>query len=556
MKKLTLTFTVIALALLVNCLYSEACTNVIVTKGASADGSVMVSYAADSHQLYGELYFHPAADYPAGTMMDVYNWDSGKFGGRIPQALHTYQTVGNMNEHQLIICETTFGGREELANPDAVVGYGTLIYETLRRARTAREAVKVIDGLMQDFGYVDEGETFSIADKDECWVMELVGKGPGRKGGVWVARRVPDGYICVHANQSRITTFPLDDPENCLYSSDVISFAREMGYFSGKDEDFSFRDAYCPLKWDGLRGCESRTWAAFRLLGGKNFDADRYFDFASGHNPSNSMPLFIKPDHKISLKEVADVMRDHYEGTPLDTRNDIGAGQFGLPNRWRPIGFSLDGTEYEFERPIATQQTGFWYVCQSRSWLPDEIGGLCWFGVDDAATSALTPIYTTVKHVPACFAEGNGNMTTYSETAAFWLFTRVAHFAYLFYDRTEPYIRGFADKYETENLELVKDVDALALKMIASGNSNQARELVTRWCDERSQFLFDSWKALDRFLLTKFMDGNVKKQNEDGSFMDNGSGKGIPEMPEWPKHKESWLRSIVKEHGDIMKSGN
>lgn len=556
MKKLALILSALALLLPAGYREVEACTNVIVTKGASADGSVMVSYAVDSHQLYGELYFHPAADYAQGAMLDVYNWDSGKFSGTIPQVPHTYQTVGNMNERQLIICETTFGGREELANPLAVVGYGSLIYVTLQRAGTAREAIRVIDAMLQEFGYIDEGETFSIADKDECWIMELIGKGPGRKGGVWVARRVPDGMICAHANQSRITTFPLNDPENCLYSPDVISFAREMGYFSGKDEDFSFREAYCPLNWDGLRGCESRTWAAFRLLGGRNFDADKYFDFASGHNPSNNMPLFVKPDHKLTLKEVADVMRDHYEGTPLDTRNDLGAGDYGLPNRWRPISFTLDGTDYEFERPIATQQTGFWYVCQARPQLPDEFGGICWFGVDDAATSALTPIYTTVSHAPACFAQGNGNMTTYSETSAFWLFTRVAHFAYLFYDRTEPFIRGFADRYELENLDLIKEVDALARDMIASGNANQVREMLTRWCDERSQYLFDSWKTMERFLLVKFMDGNVKKQNEDGSFMDNGAGVGIPEMPEWPKHKESWLRAIVAQRGDSMKSGN
>lgn len=534
-----------------------ACTNVIVTKGASADGSVMVSYAVDSHQLYGELYYHPAADWPAGSMLDIYNWDSGFYGGQIPQAAHTYQTVGNMNEHQLIICETTFGGREELANPKAVAGYGTLIYVTLQRARSAREAIKVIDGLLQNYGYMDEGETFSIADKEECWIMELVGKGEGRKGGVWVARRVPDGCICVHANQSRITTFPLDDPENCLYSPDVISFAREKGWFSGKDEEFSFREAYCPLAWDGLRGCESRTWAALRLLCGKGFDADRYRDFAMGfdQNPASSMPLFVEPDHKIGLKELADVMRDHYEGTPMDMRDNVAAGPFRLPYRWRPIAFEVDGKDYEFERPIATQQTGFWYVCQSRSWLPDEIGGLCWFGVDDAATSALTPFYTTVKSVPECFAEGNGNMMTYSSTSAYWLFTKVTHFAYLFYDRVAPVIRQQADRYENENLELVKEVDARALKMLESGNVNQAKEMLTRWCDARSKYLFDSWTSLGEFLLVKYMDGNVKKQNEDGSFMDNGSGSGIPAMPEWPKYREEWLRSVVRDCGNAVCAG-
>ncbi|MBQ0122176.1 MAG: C69 family dipeptidase [Bacteroidales bacterium] len=533
---------------------TDACTNVIVTKGASADGSCLVSYAADSHQLYGELYYKPAADWPEGAMLDIYNWDSGLFGGRIPQVRHTYQTVGNMNEHQLIICETTFGGREELANPEAVVGYGSLIYVTLQRAKTAREAIRTIDFLMQNWGYTDEGETFSIADKDECWIMEFVGKGKGRKGGVWVARRVPDGMICAHANCSRITTFPLDDPENCLYSPDVISFAREMGYFDGKDEEFSFRDAYSPLKWDSMRGCESRTWAAFRKLGGKNFDAERYEGFATGHNPEiGEMPLFIKPERKLTVKDIADIMRDHYEGTVLDMREDVGAGAFRAPYRWRPMGFEVDSVSYEFERPIATQQTGFWYVCQSRGWLPDEIGGICWFGVDDAATSALTPIYTTVKKVPECFAEGNGNMMTYSPTSAFWLFNRVTHFAYLFYDRVEPELRKAVDEYENENISLVEETDRLALDMMKAGNGGQVRTLLTEWCCQRSQYLFDTWTTMGEYLLVKYMDGNVKKQNEDGSFTDNGSGAFIPEMPSWPKYRERWLRALVGDHGTVMR---
>ena len=533
---------------------ADACTNIIVTKGASEDGSCLVSYAADSHQLYGELYFKKAADWPQGSMMDVYNWDSGRYGGQIPQVTHTYQTVGNMNEHQLIICETTFGGREELANPKATVGYGALIYITLQRAKTAREAISVIDRMLQGWGYSDEGETFSIADKDECWIMELVGKGEGRTGGVWVARKVPDGMICAHANCSRITTFPLDDPENCLYSKDVISFAREMGYFDGPDEQFSFRDAYSPLHWDSLRGCESRTWAIYRKLGGANFDADKYIDFAMGYKPEiGQMPLFIKPERKLSVKDVADMMRDHYEDTPMDIREDIGAGPFRCPYRWRPISFEVDSVAYEFERPIATQQTGFWYVCQSRGWLPDEIGGVCWFGVDDAATSALTPIYTTIKEVPHCFAEGNGHMTEYSPTSAFWLFNRVTHFAYLFYDRCEGEMRKFIDNYENENLQLVEEIDRSAQEMLKAGNAPQARELLTRWCSARSQYLFDSWTKMGEYLLVKYMDGNVKVQNEDGSFTDNGEGAFIPKMPVWPKYRDRWLRALVEDHGDSMR---
>ena len=530
---------------------ADACTNVIVTKGASADGSCMVTYAADSHQLFGELYFRPAADHPAGAMLDIYDWDSGFYRGKIAQVPHTWQTVGNMNEHQLIIMETTFGGRPDLENKDGIMDYGSLIYVTLQRARTAREAIRIMDELVQTYGYCSEGESFSIADKEECWIFEIVGKGE-QKGAVWVAVRIPDGYISGHANQSRIHHFPLNDPENCLYAPDVISFAREKGFFTGSDVEFSFCDAYCPADWGGLRGCEARVWSAFRLLGGNGFDADRYIDFASGENPANKMPLYIKPERKVTVKALADVMRDHYEGTPFDFSEDAGAGPSRLPYRWRPMSFEIDGKEYLFERSIATQQTGFWYLGQARGWLPDEVGGLLWFGVDDAATSALTPIYTNVSAVPECFREGNGSMLEYSPTSAFWLFNRVAHFAYLFYDRAQPEIRAAADRYENENLELVAQVDARALKMLQGGNRRQAIAMLTAFCERRSQELFDRWTDLGNYLLVKYMDGNVKRQNEDGSFQDNGSGKNIPESPMHPKFRERWLRSVVNDHGKVM----
>ncbi len=530
---------------------ADACTNIIVTKGASADGSCMVTYAADSHQLYGELYFRPAADWPAGAMLDIFDWDGGMYRGKIAQIPHTYQTVGNMNEHQLIIMETTFGGREGLENPGGIMDYGSLIYVTLQRARTAREAIRVIDGLVQTYGYPSEGESFSIVDKEECWIFEIVGKGE-EKGAVWVAVRIPDGCISGHANQSRIHHFALNDPENCLYSPDVISFARKKGFFNGKDEDFSFCDAYCPADWSGLRGCEARVWSAFRLLGGTRFDADKYLDFAKGENPANKMPLYIKPEKPVTVKALADVMRDHYEGTPLDFSEEPGAGVSRLPYRWRPMSFELDGKQYMFERAIATQQTGFWYLGQARSWLPDEVGGLLWFGVDDAATSALTPIYTCITSVPECFREGNGSMLEYSPTSAFWLFNRVAHFAYLFYDRAQPEIRRHIDAYECENLELVARNDARALKMLENGNRNQAVRMLTEFCAHRSQLLFNEWNDLSNYLLVKYMDGNVKRQNEDGSFRDNGSGKNIPESPLHPKFRERWLRAVVKEHGEVM----
>ena len=530
---------------------ADACTNVIITKGASADGSCMVTYAADSHQLYGELYFHPAANWPVGSKLDVYDWDSGYYRGKIAQVPHTFQTVGNMNEHQLIITETTFGGREGLSNKDGIIDYGSLIYITLQRARTAREAIRTIDELVQTYGYCSEGETFSIVDKDECWIFEIVGKGE-QKGAVWVAVRIPDGMISAHANQSRIHHFPLNDPENCLYAPDVISFAREKGFFNGKDEDFSFCDAYCPADWGALRGCEARVWSAFRLLGGSNFDDAKYLDFASGENPANKMPLCIRPEKKVSVKALADVMRDHYEGTAFDFSEEAGAGVSRVPYRWRPMSFELDGKEYMFERAIATQQTGFWYLGQARSWLPDEVGGVLWFGVDDAATSALTPIYTCISQVPECFREGNGSMLEYSPTSAFWLFNRVAQFSYLFYDRVAPEIRAAADCYENENVKLVAEQDAMALKMLEGGNRGQAVRMLTEFCARRSQTLFNTWNDLSNYLLVKYMDGNVKRQNEDGSFQDNGSGKPIPASPIHPKFRERWLRAVVKDHGDVM----
>ena len=530
---------------------ADACTNVIITKGASADGSCMVTYAADSHQLYGELYFHPAANWPVGSKLDVYDWDSGYYRGKIAQVPHTFQTVGNMNEHQLIIMETTFGGREGLSNKDGIIDYGSLIYITLQRARTAREAIRTIDELVQTYGYCSEGETFSIVDKDECWIFEIVGKGE-QKGAVWVAVRIPDGMISAHANQSRIHHFPLNDPENCLYTPDVISFAREKGFFNGKDEDFSFCDAYCPADWGALRGCEARVWSAFRLLGGSNFDDAKYLDFASGENPANKMPLCIRPEKKVSVKALADVMRDHYEGTAFDFSEEAGAGVSRVPYRWRPMSFELDGKEYMFERAIATQQTGFWYLGQARSWLPDEVGGVLWFGVDDAATSALTPIYTCISQVPECFREGNGSMLEYSPTSAFWLFNRVAQFSYLFYDRAEPEIRAAADCYENENVKLVAEQDAMALKMLEGGNRGQAVRMLTEFCARRSQTLFNTWNDLSNYPLVKYMDGNVKRQNEDGSFQDNGSGKPIPASPIHPKFRERWLRAVVKDHGDVM----
>ncbi len=521
---------------------AAACTNFIVTKGASTDGSIMVSYAADSHQLYGCLYKYTPSKHTS-AMMPIYEWDTGKYLGEIPQVKNTYATIGNMNEHSLIIAETTYGGRAELGDPNGIMDYGSLIYIALQRAKTAREAIKVIADLSAEYGYASSGESLSIADQNEAWIMEIIGKGKYGKGIVWVARRIPDGYVSAHANQARITTFPKNDPENCLYSPDVISFARERGYFDGSDDEFSFCDAYAPLNFGAMRGCESRVWAFFRTVAD---DMDKYVDFAMGYNPDNRMPLWVKPRTKVSPKTVFDCMRDHYEGTPMDMTTDIGAGGNHCPYRWRPMYFEVDGVEYCNERATATQQTGFWFVAQARPYLPDDMG-ILWFGVDDAATSCLTPIYCSSTDVPECLREGNGSMLKYSDTSAFWIFNRVTNFAYLNYDRVAPAIRKVVDEWENSKLEEVKQIDAV----YASSPKKRVKKL-TEYSVNTAQSLFDKWVELDRYLLVKFMDGNIKSEDENG-FIDNGNGRDIPDKIQQPGYSEKWKRAVAADNGKILR---
>ena len=549
MKKL---FTSLMLALAAVATPALACTNFIITRGASTDGSVMVTYAADSHQLYGALYKHnPAKKFQ--PLMSVYEWDTGKYLGDIAQAQTTYSTVGNMNEHSVIITETTFGGRGELRNPEGLIDYGSLIYITLQRAKTAREAIDIIVELTSTYGYYSSGESFSIADQNEAWIMELIGKGPGKKGIVWVARRIPDGYICAHANQARITTFPLNDPENCLYAEDVISLAREKGYFSGKDEEFSFADAYAPLDFSAMRGCEARVWSFFRKFA---TDMDRYYDFAMGHNPDNRMPLWVKPVRKISPKQVFDAMRDHYEGTQMDMTLDIGAGGHGLPYRWRPMNFEVDGKTYVNERAIATQQTAFWLCGQARK---DKVG-ILWFGMDDAATSCLTPIYCNTTAVPATMAEGNGSMLDYSDSSAFWIFNRVTNFAYVRYDLMSKDIRKVVDHWENAKLKEVEAIDA----QLAGLSEKALKKQTTEYSLATAQNLFDAWTRLDKYLLLKYIDGNVKSENADvlsyviegktshEHFLDNGNGRKIPGKIQQPGYSEKWKRAVAADNGRIL----
>ena len=555
MKKL---LTIALCAALISSISADACTNVIITRGASTDGSSIVSYAADSHVLYGELYFHPAAKWKAGAMLPITEWDTYRPTGQIPQVAQTFQTMGNMNQHQLIIAETTWGGREEQVNEDGVMDYGSLIYVTLQRARTAREAISTIVELANNCGYPSEGETFSIADTEEAWIMDLVGKGK-EKGIVWVARRVPDGYICAHANQCRITRFPLDDPQNCLYAPDVIDFARRQGWYEGKDEDFSFRDAYNPLDFSGARACDARAWSAFNILCDGTFTyeqngalvsapASDWLEYAMGHELSGEMPLFVKPSRKISAKDVADVMRDHFEGTPMDMRTDAGAGGNACPYRWRPMGFEVDGVSYVNERAIATQQTGFWFVAQARGFLPDEVGALLWFGTDDAATSYLTPCYVNSTKVPECLRVGNGDMLHYSPSSSFWLCNRVAQACYKMYNQMEPVVRAKADEFEKHQMfEAVPAMDAQLSALVAKGKTRKAIKAMTGYTVDTAQEQFEAWKALEELLLVKFIDGNVKAQEADGSFKHSKYHSGTPDGLTQPGYTEAWKRAAARE---------
>lgn len=573
---------------------AEACTNVIVTRGASADGSVLVSYAADSHTLYGELYYAPARDWKEGSTRKIFDWDSQRYLGEIEQVPHTYQRVGNMNEHQLLIAESTFGGRSELMDKKGSIDYGSMIYIALERCRTAREAIRLMTGLANEYGYYSSGESFTIADKNEVWVMEVIGKGTlmknGRnlnKGIVWVAVKVPDGYICAHANQSRISTFPLHDPENCLYSEDVIDFAREKGYFEGEDDEFSFCDAYAPLDFGAMRGCEARVWSAFNILSNGWFsfedengrlvtkDSYEFIDYAMGYDKSKRIPLFIQPAKKLTVKDIADVMRDHYEGTPMDMRHDIGAGGNALPYRWRPMEFQHEGKTFMNERAIATQQTGFWFVGQCRKDFPDVIGGILWFGTDDAATSYITPVYSNTTRIPECFRVGNGDILTYSKTSSFWMNNRVANSCYRMYDHMEPYVREKIDAFEKEQLRLVHENDNKALdlyraaaergmkKAAKKGDSYNPKEdtgntfasvkrLLTRYSVNTAQTQFRNWVELEQTLLVKFIDGNIKTQDEKGKFVHSEYTVHAPDHVEQPGYTDFWKEAVARFHGDVI----
>ncbi len=535
--------------LMLFCLVCEihifACTNLLVGKYASVDGSTMITYSADSYALFGELYHWPAQKYTNGEMLKVHEWDSGKYLGEIAQVGQTYNVVGNMNEFQVTIGETTFGGREELVDPNGIIDYGSLIYITLQRAKTAKEAIKIMTDLVTKYGYYSGGESFSIGDPNEIWVLEMIGKGKGNKGAVWVAVRIPDDCISAHANQARIQQFPLNDPENCIYSKDVISFAKEKGYYSGNDKDFSFAKAYNPLDFGGQRFCEARVWSFFNRY---NKDMAKYVTYAQGKT-QEPMPLYIKPDRKLSLADIQEMMRDHYEGTALDWTNDVGAGPFKSPYRWAPLTWKSDSEEYCNERPIATQQSGFVFTAQMRSWLPNPIGGVLWFGTDDADQTVFTPMYCSITEVPECYREGNGDLYTFSWTSSFWIQNWVSNMVYNKYEYMHPDLEKVQKELEGKFFAEQDMTEKEALELY-NKSPEQAVQFLTKYSDTQAQYAFDKWKKLGEFLVIKYMDGVVRKE-KDGEFIRNEHGK--PSSPQRVGYPADFYQRVVKETGDKYK---
>ncbi|MDI6779926.1 MAG: C69 family dipeptidase [Bacteroidota bacterium] len=533
MKKIQIIFFVIISLSIFNNVELPACTNLLITKGASADGSTMITFSADSYNFYGELYHFPAVKYHEGAMLDIYEWDTGKFLGRIKQARETYNVVGNMNEYQLSIGETTYGGLGELRNTKGIIDYGSLIYIALQRAKTAREAIKIMTDLVAEYGYYSEGESFSIADPNEVWIMELIGKGEGNKGALWVAVRIPDGYISAHANQARITTFPLNDPNNCLYAPDVISFAREKGYFNGKDSEFSFSDVYAPLDFGAIRFCEARVWSIFRRV---NSSMEKYISYIKCENLER-MPLYIKPDKKISVHDAMRLMRDHYEGTELDMTKGMAAGPYSMPYRWRPLTYEFEGQKYFNERPISTPQTGFSFIAQSRSWLPNEIGGVFWFGVDDTYMTVYMPMYASITKTPYNFSKGLGSLGQFTWESGFWVFNFVSNFAYPRYSLMVNDIITVQNELEGKFIARQETIEKTALALYKNSRG-EAIDYLTKYSSDAADLTFKRWKKLGEDLILKYMDGIVK----DEYFKPKNVG-----------YPDAFKKLIVQESGEKLK---
>ena len=534
-----------------------ACTNMLVGKKASVNGSTMISYNADSHTLYGELYFTPAADHAPGAMRKVIEWDTNKPLGEIPQPAHTYRVVGNVNEWQVTIAESTWGGRHNLSDENGIIDYGSLIYIALERSKTAREAIDVMTSLVSEYGYYSSGETFSIGDPNEIWVMDLTGKGTGNTGAVWVAQRIPDDCISAHANQARIHKFPqakkklnkkmnrYEVGDSCMFSADLIPFGRTLGY-EGSDADFDFSATFGDLDYSAFRGCDGRVWAFFnRYASGM----ERYFDFVDMVEGAEVLPLYVKPDRLLSHRDIQDALGDHFEGTPWDMTKDVGGGPFHSPYRWRPMHFEVDGVTYTHERAIGTQQTGFSFVAEMRGWLPREVGAKTWFAADDAATAIFMPIYNNILEAPLCLRVGNGDMLTFSWTSAFWMTNWVANQCYSRYEDMKVDVdrvrNEIMDRWDAET----DSIDAQAVALLKNSTSD-VTAFLNEYTARESNGATEAYKDLGIYLLVKYLDGNIK-QEKDGEFA--RTPYGIADYPQQPKYSEEFYRAIVNQIGDKIK---
>lgn len=531
------------LAALCSASISMACTNFIVGKAASTDGSVICTYNADDYGMFQGLCHFPAGKHQKGEMRKVYDWDNNKYHGEIAEASETYNVIGNINEWQVTIGETTFGGREELVNPSGILDYGSLIYITLQRCKTAREAISIMTSLVEEYGYNSGGETFTICDPNEAWIMEMVGKGPEKKGAVWVAIRIPDNAICAHANQSRITTFDQKDKKNVIYSKDVIKFAREMGFFSGKDADFSFNAAYGAPDFGGRRFCEARVWSFFNHFA----DMTPYLDYAMGKVPNaEPMPLWIIPNRKVSVQDIEECMRDHYEGTPFALDNDMGGGIWDMPYRPTPLSFEVDGKKCFNERPTSTQQTGFSYVSQMRSWLPREIGGCMWWGNDDGNMIAYTPIYCGNTVQPKCYNTPGANDVTFSMDNAFWVCNWVSNMVYPRYSQMFPSLKAVRDSLENSYFANQKAIEERALQMYKE-NPAEAKKFLNNYSNEKAQQMLERWQQLAFYLIVKYNDMAVRPE-VNGKFEVTPEGLGA--RVKRTGFPEKYARKLIKETGD------
>jgi dipeptidase len=535
-----------AVAMLGSVSEAEACSNFIVGKKASVDGSVMCSYSADDYGMFQNLCHYPAAKHAKGEMRKIFDWDSNKYYGEIPEAAETYNVIGNINEWQVTIGETTYGGREEMVDSTGIMDYGSLIYVALQRSKTAREAIKVMTTLANTYGYNSGGETFTICDPKEAWIMEMMGKGAGSKGAVWVALRIPDDAICAHANQSRIGKFNMKDKKNVMYAKDVVSFARSKGWFKGKDADFSWKMAYAKPDFSGRRFCDARAWAMLNHF----YDMSPYLDWALGKNPdAQDMPLWVVPNKKVSVQDVENVMRDHYEGTPLSVADgsDIGGGIWEMPYRPTPLMYKVDGKQYFNERPVSTQQSGFVFVSQMRSWLPREIGGVFWFANDDANMAAFTPVYCSMTERPECYNTPGVDAVHFSKKNAYWVCNMTSNMVYPRYSLMFPTLKEVRDSLDNSYFAAQAGVEKKAQELYAQ-NPQAAVKYLNDYSVEKAQQMLTRWNQLFEFMVVKYNDMIIKPTDKNGTFKKTPYGLGA--TPVRPGYPEKFAKQLVKQSGD------